>query len=319
MCGRRYGREYEQCLEDKTVLAESTISNDDPLLGQVLNERYEIIEAVHYGMASTIYRAVHSLMDRTVAIKVLAPHRLSDQRSIMRLQQEAQSASHLQHPSVVPVYDYSFIETGQPYLVMDYLDGFTLQQTVEREGPLSPLRFQMLFHHLCDGLVHAHQQGVIHRDLKPSHFVITRFDPDKYSSTMHKLSLKRGDELPVIVDFRLARLLPSSSKRQVRLTQAGEVIGTPLYMSPEHCLASEIDHRSDIYSLGCSMYYALTGAPPFHGESAVETMQMHLSRAPDASLLPSELSQIILKAMAKRPDERFQSIEELARTLGSFA
>lgn len=293
-----------------------TIANSNDFIGQIFNDRYKVVEALHDGTGSSIFRAVHELMDKTVAIKMLSPSRAVDTISIKRFQQEAQAASHLSHPGVVTVFDYGFIKEGLPYLVMEYLPGQTMMDVVVQEGPLSVDRFRDLFFKLCKTLAYVHQQGVIHRDLKPSHFVITRYNPDnEYVKRRSNLTLVKGDELPVLVDFNLAKLKPSSGKESQMLEQQGEVIGTPLFMSPEHCLTTEIDERSDIYSLGCCMYYALTGTPPFQGTSIIDSMQMHMSSQPNGDRLPDEVKNIVQQTLEKNPSDRIQTMDELAELL----
>lgn len=292
------------------------IASARDLVGQVLNDRYEVVELLHTGTASSIYKGVHRLMTRTVAIKLLSPDRCFDGVSIKRFQQEAQVASHLSHPGAVTVYDYGFVAQGVPYLVMDYLQGVTLTELVSGEGPLNVERFRNLFLKLSKTVAYIHEKGVFHRDLKPSHFIITRYNPDTdMTNRPNNLAIQKGDEMPVIVDFNISLLHLSSGKKSFDLDEPGAVIGTPHYMSPEQCMAGEIDERSDIYSMGCSMYYALTGSPPFQGARAIDTLQMHMNSQPDADRLPDELKDIVIRTLRKNPDDRFQSMDQLAVAL----
>lgn len=296
---------------------ETASTGVDALIGQVLNDRYKVLEIIHRGSASIIYKAVHELMERTVAIKVLSPRMMTDITSIKRFQQEAQAASHLYHPGIVTVFDYNFTPDGQSYLVQEYVEGTTLSTIVERDGPLKLDRFRKIFFILCKAMAYSHDKGVIHRDLKPSHFLITSYKPDEnWLKSNPPLPIEAGGELPVIVDFRLAKLLPSSGKSAVELTHPGEILGTPYYMSPEHCMAQKIDQRSDVYSMGCAMYFAFTGEPPFKGDSAIETMQMHLRTKLEPGRLPSEIEAIVLTAMAKKPEDRIQTMDALAQMIG---
>ncbi len=307
-----YPSNFPFCLEDGSALERKDDEGTDPLVGEVLNERYKVLELLHRGRHSRIYRALHTIMERQVVIKAVAPHLASDATNLRRFQHEAQAASSLEHPGVITVYDFGSLPSGPPYLVMDPLDGPNLQGIIDG-APLSTIRFRKLFFILCKAMSHAHKSGVIHNDLKPSHFVTRKYEPnEKWLKINEPLPLNAGDEIPVIVDFRLASFTPSFSKKHEDLGQVGEVVGTPLYMSPEHCMAHATDERSDIYSMGCSMYFALTGAPPFEGHSMIDTMQMHMCQKPDTSRLPQEVGDIVLKAMEKNPQNRFQTMESLA-------
>ncbi len=276
----------------------------DELIGQILNDRYKVVEEVGRGGMSAVYRGVHELMDRTVAIKVLLPQLVSDQISIKRFQQEAQAASHLQHPNVITVYDYGFVASGQPYLVMDFLEGESLSEIIKADKHVPVKRVIPIFMQACEALEHAHQKGVIHRDLKSSNIMLIDFEGKK--------------DFVKVVDFGIAKLMPSSGKQSQNLTQTGEVFGSPIYMSPEQCMAQSLDARSDIYSMGAMIYEALTGQPPLMGQSIIDTMQMHMSTPPKPFKevrpdlnIPDALERVVLKALAKKPEQRYQSMQEL--------
>lgn len=276
----------------------------DELIGQILNDRYKVVEEVGRGGMSAVYKGIHELMDRTVAIKVLLPQLVSDQISIKRFQQEAQAASHLQHPNVITVYDYGFVASGQPYLVMDFLEGESLADIIRRDKQVPVKRMIPIFMQACEALEHAHQKGVIHRDLKSSNIMLIDFEGKK--------------DFVKVVDFGIAKLMPSSGKQSQNLTQTGEVFGSPIYMSPEQCMAQSLDARSDIYSMGAMMYESLTGQPPLMGNSIIDTMQMHMSTPPKPFResrpdldIPEALERVVLKALAKKPEQRYQSMQEL--------
>lgn len=285
------------CPNDRTLLMMQ--SDENSLVGLVLNDRYQILEEIHIGHTTGIFKAENVLMDRIVAVKVLAPQMVSDQIMIKRFQQNAQALSHLQHDNIPTVYDYGFLPSGQPYLVMDYLKGRNFQSIIESEGTLSKERFAQVFTILSETLEYCHSMGAIHRDVKPSNFFV----------------LKEGWERTMLLDFFLCKLQPSSGKISQNLTHDGEVLGTPFYMSPEQCLSRQVDPRSDIYSLGCSMFYSLTGTPPFSGDNKLETMQMHVGAEPPKGRVPEEFERLILKAMAKNPKDRFQSCQEICGAL----
>ena len=289
------------CPKDRTMLL---TPQKDELIGQILNDRYKVVEEVGRGGMSAVYKGIHELMDRTVAIKVLLPQLVSDQISIKRFQQEAQAASHLQHPNVITVYDYGFVASGQPYLVMDFLEGESLSDIIRRDKQVPVKRMIPIFMQACEALEHAHQKGVIHRDLKSSNIMLIDFEGKK--------------DFVKVVDFGIAKLMPSSGKQSQNLTQTGEVFGSPIYMSPEQCMAQSLDARSDIYSMGAMMYESLTGQPPLMGNSIIDTMQMHMSTPPKPFResrpdldIPEALERVVLKALAKKPEQRYQSMQEL--------
>lgn len=293
------------CPKDRTMLL---TPQKDELIGQILNDRYKVVEEVGRGGMSAVYKGIHELMDRTVAIKVLLPQLVSDQISIKRFQQEAQAASHLQHPNVITVYDYGFVASGQPYLVMDFLEGESLADIIRRDKQVPVKRMIPIFMQGCEALEHAHQKGVIHRDLKSSNIMLIDFEGKK--------------DFVKVVDFGIAKLMPSSGKQSQNLTQTGEVFGSPIYMSPEQCMAQSLDARSDIYSMGAMMYESLTGQPPLMGNSIIDTMQMHMSTPPKPFResrpdldIPEALERVVLKALAKKPEQRYQSMQELRDAL----
>jgi serine/threonine protein kinase len=293
------------CPKDRTMLL---TPQKDELIGQILNDRYKVVEEVGRGGMSAVYKGIHELMDRTVAIKVLLPQLVSDTISIKRFQQEAQAASHLQHPNVITVYDYGFVASGQPYLVMDFLEGESLADIIRHEKQTTTKRMIPIFTQACEALEHAHQKGVIHRDLKSSNIMLIDFEGKK--------------DFVKVVDFGIAKLMPSSGKQSQNLTQTGEVFGSPIYMSPEQCMAQSLDARSDIYSMGAMMYEALTGLPPLMGNSIIDTMQMHMSTPPKPFReirpdleIPEALERVVLKALAKKPEQRYQSMKELGDAL----
>lgn len=270
------------------------------LIGQVLNDRYKILEELHRGATSTFYKAHHDLMERTVAIKIL--NKIHDPIEVKRFQQEAQCASRLQHPGIVTVFDFGFEDQKLPYLVMDFINGRTLDTVLLNEGPLSPERFRALFFKLCSAMAHVHERRIVHRNLKPSNFMI-------YKDA-------NGNQFPEIIDFHLAEYLLPLSELIPSLTLPGEIVGTPAYMSPEQCLGDRITERSDIYSMGCAMYFALTNRPPFHASTSVDTMQMQIHLEPPKGKLPEEFEPIIWKAIEKRPENRYQTMAELGELLG---
>jgi serine/threonine-protein kinase len=279
------------------------------LVGTIFADRYEILETLGEGGMGKVYKARHMLMRRLVAIKVVHPHLVSSAATLTRFQQEAEAVSRLNHPNIVAVHDFGLVPRA--YLVMDYLDGISLDDLLEDYAPLSLDRSLHIFLQICDGLAHAHQNGVVHRDLKPSNIMLTNADGKT--------------DIAKIVDFGIAKLMLREIGDSKHLTATGEVFGSPLYMSPEQCRAKSMDARSDIYSLGCIMYRTVTGHQPILGQELIECLYNHVNIAPRrfkdicAELnLPQALEAIVMKCMEKDQEKRFQSMLELKDALAVF-
>ena len=243
-------------------------------------------------------------MDKIVAIKTLVPSAVFDDTSFLRFEQEARTASNLEHPNIISIFDFGRSVRGHAYLVMEYINGKTLEDIIidsETES-ISIDRFLRVFSQACAGMQHAHRKGVIHRDLKPSNLMLydTEDEIDKVK----------------IVDFGLAKLSQSDSQN---LTQSGVVMGSPLYMSPEQGRGDELDPRSDIYSLGCVMYTSLCGHVPLKGNNSMATIYKHISDAPPKISqvapnipIPRHLELVVMRTLEKDPALRPQSMDELA-------
>ncbi len=299
-CNRQFTGIVAACPHDGTLLVSVV---QDPLLGTVLAGNYEIQEVIGHGGMGVVYKARHALMDRIVAIKMLQAQLISDSMSVKRFQQESQSASRISHPNVITVYDFGISPSGQPFIVMDYLLGISLADVIKEEGQIGVERSIKILAQACDALDHAHKMGVIHRDVKPTNFVLINYDEEK--------------DFVKVVDFGVAKLMNTSADGQ-RLTQAGEVCGSPVYMSPEQCTGGELDQRSDIYSMGIVVYETLTGKLPILGKTMVDTMSKHISEMPPSFqqarpdlYIPERLEQVVFKALAKDPNDRHQSMDEL--------
>ncbi len=304
-CFQQFEGLIDACPNDNTVLRGP---KNDPWIGKTFADRYIVESVLGLGGMSVVYKAQHKLMNRIVAIKMLHNVLKQDITALERFKLEAQAASSLNHQNVITVYDFGVTADGEPFFVMDYLEGESLKDLLERKGRLPYDRALALFKQICDGLEAAHKRGIIHRDLKPANVVITKQDD--------------GSELLRLVDFGIAKMMPQAGKADQHLTKTGEVFGSPIYMSPEQCLGKEIDARSDIYALGCLMYETLTGRVPFIGDSFLETMNKHVGEnpkplhevVPDANI-PPELENVISRCMAKKPDDRFATVGELRDTL----
>lgn len=278
----------------------------DELVGKQFN-KYRIISLLGRGGMSSVYKAQHILLGNTVAIKVLHPKNLMDAAAINRFKQEAAAASRLSHPNIISVHDFD-VDEGRPFQAMDCLEGISLDQELRAHGPLPVARAVHIWLQICSAMRHAHSHGIIHRDLKPTNVMLVNQDGDR--------------DFVKIVDFGIAKILPQAGEAVHQLTQTGEVFGSPWYMSPEQCLGKRVDARSDIYSMGCLIYETLVGKPPFEGDSVLETIHKHVNEpAPSVASAVKDrsagarLDHLLGKAMAKDPDERYQSMEELADDL----
>jgi len=271
--------------------------------GDMVNS-YKILRPVGHGAMGRVYEVEQIYLHRRFALKTLHPIAQSD-ISLRRFQQEAQAASRLDHPNLVRAVDFGMIDETQPFLVMDFFEGLTLSDYLKTHACMPPEEALKIFIPICFALAYAHGEGVIHRDIKPSNIVLAN------SAT---------EVVPKLVDFGIAKIDQTEG-----LTKTGEVFGTPLYMSPEQCTGINVDHRTDIYALGCVLYEVLTGTPPLRGESALETMMQH-STTPvppmkQASLgleIPAPLESIVLRMLAKEPDMRYQDFLKVADDLVAF-
>ena len=267
------------------------------LVGQVLDGRYRIEAYLGRGATGSVFRARHVRLPRQFAIKLLHPRLLSDPKVVRRFEREARLAGKLSHPNVVAVVDLGEAD-GVSYLVMDLAIGPRLSDLLVR-GPLPPARAIRILHQLCDGLDHAHAQGLIHRDLKPDNVIVEWRD---------------GDEVARIVDFGIAILREAdSSSPDGRVTTGGLVLGTPHYMAPELAAGRAFDHRVDLFALGIVAYEMLTGCMPFAG-NGVDVIHANIhedapamaARAPEVDVDPA-LESFTRRLMARSLDARFAS------------
>lgn len=272
-----------------------------------LPDRYEIIQQVGEGGMGLIFAARHKNTGAKLAIKVLHPHLAKNTAYLKRFEQEAKAASTLNHPGIVTVHDFGITNRQIAYLVMEWLEGPSLDNIIKQQGPqLTPRVFDM-FLQTTDALAHAHRKGIIHRDIKPSNIIITRSD--------------RNLDQVKIVDFGIAKVVGEDTE-QMNLTATGDVLGSPLFMSPEQCMGGKIDLRSDIYSLGCVMYEALCGVPPFRGDNSVQVIFKHMNEMPPRPtmvnpniLKPQAIEQALFRCLQKKPEARFATMEELQQEL----
>ncbi|MCC6614659.1 MAG: protein kinase [Anaerolineae bacterium] len=264
---------------------------------------YELIEEIGRGGMATVYRAYQPSIGRFVALKIIHRAIASDAKALERFQREARLIARLEHPHLLPVYDYNG-EHDPPYIVMRYLEGGTLKDALEMGESTIPLTDVVhILRQVGAALDYAHRQGVIHRDIKPSNVLIDT------------------DGNAFLMDFGIARIVESESG----ITQTGFAVGTPTYMSPEQSMGLEtVDGRSDIYALGILLFHMLAGRPPFEGENAMAIIMQQIQTEPPALSsinpeLPVAIDAVIKRVLAKNPDERYQTATELATDLSRAA
>ena len=289
-------------------------AEDDRLIGQVLAGKYRIDEKIDEGGMGCVYRATHVLMEKTIAVKVLHPALAADDKIVARFTREAKAASRISHPHAINVTDFGESENGIVYLVMEYLRGRTLKDIVRGEGPLPLARVVEIVRQVSGALEAAHEQGVVHRDLKSDNIMLEE--------------ATGGGDWAKVLDFGIAKIQQTAQsihETDPGLTSPNLIIGTPQYMSPEQCSqASDIDTRSDVYSFGVILYEMLAGHVPFSGDSPTAIMMKHLQEPPPSILeerkdLPAAVGRVIARSLAKRPEERYQKAGELYDELSAAA
>ena len=268
--------------------------------------QYRLKRQIGAGGMSEVYLAEHQLLKRPCAVKLIRPG-VTDPRALQRFEREVRLTARLSHPNTVEIYDYGRTEDGKYYYVMEYLKGLSLAQLLKRHGPLPPGRVVYLLRQVCGALRESHAAGLIHRDIKPSNIFAARQGG-------------LGD-VAKLLDFGF--VLPAAILGEANLTGEGQILGTPLYMSPEQAKGGhELDERSDIYSLGAVAYYLLTGRPPFlaNGRTAVLIAHARDPVEPPSRVrpgIPEDLERVVLRCLAKPPDQRFPDAEALEQALGS--
>ncbi|MCS7016293.1 MAG: serine/threonine-protein kinase [Gemmatales bacterium] len=281
--------------------------------------QYRILDRLGQGAMGTVFKAVHTGMGRIVALKVLKLSNLRDKQQLLQFEREIRVLAQMQHPNIIMAYDANR-GRGVHFLVMEYVPGKTLQQLVEEKGPLPIGLAADLLRQAASALDYAHERGLVHRDIKPSNLLVTKSRSSKSSATSSALR-KGGDYQLKILDFGLAHLREGRVSRLVesviRESRAGQVYGTADFMSPEQGRDfHQVDIRSDLYSLGCTFYYGLTGQLPFPGDTAMEKLVRHLTEEPRPLRelrpeIPEALAGVIHRLMAKAPEDRFQTPAEL--------
>lgn len=290
----------------------STINSDlRDFVNLVIGGRYITQKLLGEGGWSVVYQAFDKTLGREVAVKLLHKSLAVSPENIRRFENEARAASTLNHTNIGAIYDYGVLPCGQPFIVMELLVGETLSQRIEKQAAIPVSEALNIITQVAFALSHAHKKGILHRDIKPSNIIVLRDNADG-------LQVK-------LVDFGLAKWMETD--KIATLTESGVAVGTPSYMSPEQCKCKKVDHRSDIYSLGCTLYELLSGVKPFQG-SVLDCLHAHMlkdapplnSHSKNDAISPA-IENVLRKAMAKNPERRIANadafVEELRTAAGS--
>jgi serine/threonine protein kinase len=301
-CGQYFTAEGRFCPFDAALLvrAEDWNPSDDPLLGSAIDDRYEVEALIGQGGVGSVYRVRHVRLGRAFALKALRRDLADDSEVRERFLREAKTASRVTHPGLVQISDFGYLSDGRPFFVMELLEGLSLRTVLESRGRLAPGRAAAIARRIAEALAAAHEAGIVHRDLKPDNVHIGADDGVK------------------VVDFGLAIALDVGARR----ARSSVAFGTPHYMSPEQASGEPVDRRADVYALGIVLYEMLTGRVPFDAATHAEVLAQHHSAAPiPPSRVPGvdaqfgELEAVVLRCLAKRPDERFHTLPDLLAAL----
>jgi serine/threonine-protein kinase len=276
----------------------------DPLIGQVLDGRYQVASVLGEGGMGIVYKARHVTLGKPLAIKVLKADVSKDQEIVQRFRQEAQSATAIGNHHIIDISDFGALADGSTYFVMEFLDGISLTRAIEPGKPLKATRTIHVAKQLCRALGAAHDVGIVHRDLKPDNIYLISRGGDK--------------DFVKVLDFGIAKVGGAKSK----LTQVGQVFGTPHYMSPEQCAGTAVDKRTDVYALGVIMYEMASSRVPFDADNLMGILTKHLYEEPIRPHdlpppvdVPPALEAVIMKCLAKKADIRYQSMQEVLADL----
>ena len=311
-CEARVVENHRFCPSCGSDLSETPACDGDPYVGVVIEGRYRIEHLLGAGAMGRVYRAEQKALRKSFAVKILSPHLTNDPDSQARFANEAYNAASLNHPNVVSVVDYGRTDDGVTYLVMEHIEGQSLEQIICDGFPLTGERIADLMLQILAALTEAHGLAILHRDLKPENILVQ--------------SVRDRGELLKVLDFGIAKLMDDApttgpgGQARPGLTSQGAVCGTPEYMSPEQACGLKLDQRSDLYSVGVILYQMLTGRPPFESEIAVEILHRHIHEdpKPPSEVLgrePEPLDAVCLRAMAKDRGDRFADATEFSEAV----
>lgn len=308
ICSARYEPPAQFCQVDGASLRIDDAPEKDPYLGTRILEQFRLEKVLGSGGMGVVYEGWDDGLGRRVAVKILHRDLVSKKEIVARFHREAQIAHQLDHPNIVRVILFGQLPDGNLYLVLEYLEGPTLQAVIDADGALEPARAVSLIVAIADAIGYAHEKGIIHRDLKPENIIVTR---------------KAGEEHPKVLDFGIAKMLVGSTSF---VTQSGLIFGTARYISPEGAAGEDVDKRSDVYSLGVITYQLLTGRTPFESDEPVQLLVKHMHEAPtplrslpEGRHVSPAVADVVMRALAKNPDARWEDAYAFSRALRDAA
>jgi serine/threonine-protein kinase len=272
-----------------------------------LGERFEVLSFIGQGGMGAVYKVKDKSINQILAIKLLNDKFAQDPTGVKRFESEAKASCQLTHANLVTIYDYCRTTSGVPFIVMDFLDGKTLADFIKQNVYLTVPEALDIFCQIADALTGVHSKGIIHRDLKPANILLLPGE---------------GGYMVKLVDFGIAKVLPEMTNYATTVTETSELTGSPLYMSPEQCQGERVDARSDIYSLGCVMYEALTGVNPFMSDNQIKVILAQISSITrpfrQSVDITNCLQSLVFKCLKKSPAERYQTAARLLKDLDAM-
>lgn len=272
--------------------------------------RYKVVSQIGQGGMGTVYKVIDNESNLELAIKVMKDELAQEASAVKRFLQESESQANLKHQNIASVHGTGKTDKGIPYLIMDYIDGKSLSEVLKEEEYLEKERAINILTQVAEGLKYAHENDLIHRDLKPSNIILSKDSA--------------GKESVYLVDFGIAKIQQTEIRQTQNLTQTGDVVGSPKYMSPEQCLNVQVDKRTDIYSFGCVVYETLTGEPPFSGSNSIQVIARHLTDTalsikdhPNLKAIP-DMESIVSTCLEKDPEARYENLDALIDDLKSL-